>query len=87
MVQTVSHSEADIQQMYELLLELENSMKYTKQLQEEVFHQLSTNDTTVSLWFSKLEFIRNLSMKAVGNHLGAVFTVKTKQFLTKAAPT
>lgn len=36
MVQTVGHFEADIQQMYSLLLDLEGSMNDTKQLQEEV---------------------------------------------------
>lgn len=36
MVQSVTHTEAEIQQMYNLLQDLESSMNNSKQLQEEV---------------------------------------------------
>lgn len=36
MVQSVTHTEAEIQQMYNLLLDLESSMNNTKQRQEQV---------------------------------------------------
>lgn len=39
MVQSVTHTEAEIQQMYSLLQDLESSMNNTKQRQEEVWSQ------------------------------------------------
>lgn len=56
MVQTVSHSEAEIQQMYGLLLELEDSMNNTKQLQEE-------NQELTAQYEKKQKELKNLCLE------------------------
>lgn len=53
MVQAVSHSEAEVQQMYGLLLDLEDSMNTTKQLQEE-------NQELKAQYEKKLKELKNL---------------------------
>uniref|UniRef100_A0A8C6TRG5 UF2 component of NDC80 kinetochore complex n=1 Tax=Neogobius melanostomus TaxID=47308 RepID=A0A8C6TRG5_9GOBI len=56
MIQVVSHSEADSQQMYRLLLELEDSMNNTKQHQEE-------NQELTALYEKQLKELKNLCLE------------------------